>query len=124
MGLLSNSDLQPIDVAENAAFVPNSVKRFTASKITRYTPEQILQRVKAENRPNANTPHAVRGLVVLATTQQIVDNSKILMLNAQVEEFTMLRDPKSININFNYNFWTATGQRATLQLANTSSLAR
>jgi len=121
MGLIQDSELEPVDVAENPVFTrveTGTTGRFTASGIRTYTPVQIMARVLTESRPSTNTPRAFRALVVLATTNATLPSTTVSNLNSDIEQFSMRSQPAT-----GYNFWTGTGMRATIHMANASELA-
>ncbi|MFC1907013.1 hypothetical protein ACFLW8_02895 [Chloroflexota bacterium] len=117
MGLVPDSELVSIDVAEDAS--RNDAAKFKATAIRTYSPNEIISRTISGNRPSMVTPRAFRGLVVFATTRTTIDMATITQLNGGIEEFSM-RSPSWGT----HNFWTATGMRASLHLAAASELAR
>ena len=120
MGLISDAELKPIQVAENA--VTSGSGTFTATAITTYTPAQIIARTLPAGRPSTLTPRAFRALVVVATTSATLPAETLNALNSDIEQFTMRSIPTIPSTG--YNFWTATGMRATMRIANASELAR
>ena len=119
MGLIPDSELVSVDVAEEASYIEGCYDRFTATAIRTYSPSEIIARTKSGIRPSTATPRAFRGLVVFATTRTTIDMATITQLNRDIEEFSM-RSP----LPWGYNFWTATGMRASIHLATASELAR
>lgn len=119
MGLISDAELQSVTVAQNAAFT--GAGSFTATGLATYSAQDIVGRVQTVARPKTTTPRAFRGLVVLATTASSVSPSTTTQINSDVQQFTM----RAATTQWNglYNFWTGTGQRATLQLASASGLS-
>ena len=117
MGLIPDSELVSVDVAIKASFIEPG--KFKADSIKTYAPSEIVARVMPGSRPSTTTPRAFRGLVVLASTRTTIDEATITQLNSDIERFSR-RSPLP-NL---YNFWTATGMRASLQLAMASELAR
>jgi hypothetical protein len=117
MGLIPDSELGSVDVATNASFIEPG--KFKADSIVTYTPAEIIARIIPASRPSTNTPKAFRGLVVLASTRTVLDEATVTQLNSDIALFSRRSPLPDI-----YNFWTATGMRASLQLAMASELAR
>jgi hypothetical protein len=115
MGLIGDTELEPVDVAENPASTGTGT--FTASAIRTYTPAQIVARVSPEARPSTNTPRAFRALVVMASTSATLPAATVNNLNSDIEQFSMRSQP-----TLGYNFWTGTGMRATVHMATASEL--
>jgi len=120
MGLIPDSALQAVQVAENA--VSTGTGTFTATNIATYTPAQIISRVLPTGRPSTSTPRAFRALVVVATTNGTLPAATVTSLNSDIEQFTMRTTPTIATTG--YNFWTASGMSATIQMANATELAR
>ena len=120
MGLIPDAELKAVQVAENA--VSTGAETFTATAITTYTPTQIIARVLPTGRPSTSTPRAFRALVVVATTNPNLPASTVSALNSDIEQFSMRASPTISSTG--YNFWTGTGMRATIQMANASQLGR
>jgi len=120
MGLIPDSALQAVQVAENA--VSTGSGTFTATAITTYTPAQIIARVLPAARPSTSTPRAFRALVVVATTSGALPAATVSSLNSDIEQFTMRATPTIAATG--YNLWTASGMSATIQMANATELAR
>jgi PKD domain len=120
MGLISDVELLPVQVAQNAVFT--SPGQFTASSIDTYSPAQIIARIKPSARPSVNTPRAFRMLVVVATTQASIPDATLAKLNSDITLFTKraMLPPG----NGGYNFWTATGYRSSIHMAQSSLLAK
>jgi hypothetical protein len=117
MGLIPDNELTAVDVAENAANFDGT--NFTATAMRTYAPSEIVLRALPGGRPSVNTPRAFRGLVVLATNRPAIDTTTIAKLNSDIEQFSMRA---SQTLSPTYNFWTATGMRASLHLSNASEL--
>ncbi len=119
MGLIPDSELVSVDVAENASYIEAGEGKFTATAIRTYSPSELIARTISDNRPSTATPRAFRGLVVFASTRTKIDMATITQLNREIEEFSM----RSL-ISWGHNFWMATGMRASIHLATASELAR
>lgn len=119
MGLIPDAELQGVEVAQGA--VPSTTEPgvFTATGLVTYSAEQIFARVLS--RPSTATPRAWRGLVVLATTDATVSAATREMLNGQIDRFSQRVTPPAGAM---HNFWSATGQRATIQLSSASALGK
>ena len=120
MGLIPDSALQAVQVAENA--VSTGIGTFTATNIATYTPAQIIARVLPAARPLTSTPRAFRALVVVATTSGALPAATVSSLNSDIEQFTMRTTPTIATTG--YNFWTASGMSATIQMAKATELAK
>lgn len=120
MGLLTDAELDPVDVAETPVAIDSA--HFTATAIRTYSAAEIIARVLPAGRPSSATPRAFRGLVVLASTQSTISTDKVAQLNTDIAQFTLQSEPTTwLGV---YNFWSATGGRATMQLAAASGLIR
>ncbi len=120
MGLISDLELLPVQVAQNAVFT--SPGQFTASGIDTFSAAQIVARIKPAARPSTSTPRAFRMLVVVATTDASVSASTVAQLNSDITLFSkraMLPADKG-----GYNFWTATGYRSSIHMAQSSWLKK
>ena len=120
MGLLTDAELDSVDVAETP--VATSSAHFAATAIRTYSPAEIIARVLPTGRPSSATLRAFRCLVVLASTQPTISTDKVAQLNTDIAQFTLQSEPTTwLGV---YNFWSATGGRATMQLAAISGLIR
>jgi hypothetical protein len=113
MGLIGPGELESIQVAEN----PQSngqQGQFTADAITVYTATDLLTQHGDRIPTEQNSQKEFRGLAVIISTTAL-SADKITSVNRDLENFSRQSAPDSYWGNA-YNFWEATGERATLEI--------
>ncbi|MCL6265921.1 hypothetical protein [Flagellimonas myxillae] len=110
MGLIDADDLEPVIVAENPAST-GEFGVFTADALTTYTAANIIAEHGNRIPSFGNAQTAFKALVVVLSTES-VPQDKLDTLNANLENFAKEGDPDG-SWGSLFNFWTATGGRAS-----------
>jgi hypothetical protein len=116
MGLVDRSAVPPIQVARNAAFTDPANGAFTADRIDTVSIDDVIAAEGARTPSVATSQKSFHALVVVlaptALSQQEID-----YFDTAVQNFTRAGDDGSPL----YNFWEATGGRATMQMDNVAA---
>ncbi|MEN8788141.1 MAG: hypothetical protein ABF295_01400, partial [Flavobacteriaceae bacterium] len=118
MGLIGPGELESIQVAEN----PQSngqQGQFTADAITIYTATDLLVQHGDRIPTVQNSQKDFRSLAVVISRAELSEE-KITSVNRDLENFARQAAPDSYWGNA-YNFWEATGERASLEIGVVSS---
>ncbi len=113
MGLINANELEPIQVAENPQPTQEAGK-FTADSITIKTGEALIaehgDRVPSEQ----NSQKAFKAITIVISTS-LLSQEKIDMVNRDLENFSRKGALDSYWGN-TYNFWGATGEKASIEV--------
>lgn len=111
MGFLSPDSVPPIEVAEGAEWADSLDGRFTADTIRVFTIERLLEgRFPARMPSHVDAPRHFRALYVVLSKAPL--GAQVLdALAHDVEQFSLHGPDDRDDI---YNFWEATGGRATM----------
>lgn len=125
MGLIPASDLQPVTYAESPAWVDAERGVFSASALRTLSPDQLVAALSPDEAAYVvASPKQPRGVVVLVNRSGDLPAAQLAVLNRDIDQFT-LPGPAlgwSAARGFvNFNFWHATGGRATLTLNRIST---
>ncbi len=113
MGLIGPAELESLQVAVN----PQSngeVGQFTADAITVYTATDLITQHGERIPSEMDSQKEFKGLAVIISTTELSDE-KIDSVNRDLENFSRQDAPDSYWGN-SFNFWEATGERATLEI--------
>ncbi|WP_074406870.1 hypothetical protein [Aquimarina megaterium] len=112
MGLIKESELESVQVAENPQAVAGGGK-FTADKITTFTAADLITKNGARVPSEENSQKSFKGITVVISTSKLSDE-RITAINKDLDNFTKKGTPDWGN--FFFNFWQATGERATIEI--------
>lgn len=111
MGLIDKSELESIQIAENPIST-GEFGKFTADDITTLTGADLVAE-HGERVPSVqNSQKEFKALTVIISTSKL-GPEKINSINKDLENFSRKGEPDSYWGN-TYNFWKATGERASL----------
>ncbi|WP_024768376.1 hypothetical protein [Aquimarina macrocephali] len=112
MGLIKESELESIQVAENPQAVASGGK-FAADKITTFTAADLITKNGARVPSEENSQKSFKGITVVISTSKLSDE-RIASINMDLDNFTKKGTPDWGN--FFFNFWQATGEKATIEI--------
>ncbi|HVU25758.1 MAG TPA: hypothetical protein VHE13_16630 [Opitutus sp.] len=111
MGLVPITEVPAVDIAVGASF--NDDDTFNATAITTVTPDQIVALDGARSPGYTTSPKQFRVLYAVVTKAPLT-NARFASYDADVERFSLVGDEGTTL----YNFWEATGGRATVDMGN------
>ena len=132
-GWLPSGEVPDLLVAKNASFLMSDGQRvkdedgnpiFTATDLQTVTIEDIITKLGPRNPPlETSRKHFQVAVVLLEDDEHVATPDTIKKLREQIELFSFIGDvrPEETATEF-INFWTATGGRATLSMADLDSL--
>lgn len=116
MGLIPVTELQPLLVAQNPAWIDQKLGKFSADSIKTYTAADIV-RLMGANAPDVSTSRKnYRAATIVLTDKDQISQQKYALLNEGLNQFSKQSAP-----DYAYNFWSATGGRATLTVNQLST---
>jgi hypothetical protein len=113
MGLVPDTDVADITVADNPAWVDDSIGKFSATGLTTYTITDIKGRVGGARTPGPATSQKSFSAIVVMLSAASLTNAQWETLSDDVSWFTTPADDGTAH---SYNFWEATGGRATISV--------
>jgi hypothetical protein len=128
MGLIDATQLQPVTYAVNPAWVSPGNGTFTAASLVVLSAQQLAASLPANFEAyRQSAPKHPRGVVVLASTTGGLPADRVASLNNGIDQFTLQGEPDVWNsgVQFKlFNFWSATGGRASMTLNQLSTLRK
>lgn len=113
MGLIEADEVtEPIQVADNASWVDASSGTFRASGIRQVTISDVIAAVGPRVPGPEGSQRQFRGLVVLVGAEEPTQDV-LATFDADVERFSR---PADDGLSYLFNFWEATGGRASMQM--------
>ncbi len=112
MGLIEESELQDIKIAENPKWVGNG--KFTASSIKTITAKELVTANGKREPSYANSQKEFKGITVVISKESIKqENMENIKLD--LDQFSLKESPTVWNEIF-FNFWKATKGKATFDI--------
>jgi hypothetical protein len=112
MGLLPVDSLPPIEVALDPEPVNVTEGTFRASAIELWTPEKVLEVHDTRSPAWGDAPNRFRAVLVVLSTKPL-DAETVQSIGDDVARFALDGDDGDPEF---FNFWEATGGRATLRM--------
>ena len=121
MGLIEAEEVtHPIIVARDAAFTDPATGEFTASRFDTYTMQDLIELHGRRFPDPVSSQREFRAMVVLVTGSDPSDEIADQMAG-YVRQFSAAEDDGT---DFIYNFWEATGGRASIKMDELSTAAK
>lgn len=112
MGLIGVDQLEPVQVAENPVSIGSGT--FTADNIIRLTGSDLIAQHGARVPSVQNAQKDFKAITVVISRSSLSE-AEIIEINSNLENFSRKGAPDSSWGNL-FNFWKATGERATLEI--------
>jgi len=130
LGLLSEPDVPPVIVAEGVQVIDPAKVMFSAISMKTYTAKEIGE-LLGEKRPDATKSRtSLRMAVVVLTDKERLTEGRVRVMSIGAGHLTFEGEPGRYSVGSGlavldtFNFWSATGGRARLQVTGLSTFGR
>lgn len=110
MGLIKANELESVQVAENPQSAGDG--KFTADNITTMTAADLITQHGARVPSEQNSQKSFKGITIVLSTSKLSEE-KITSINSDLDNFAKNGTPDWGGF---FNFWQATGERATIEI--------